>query len=309
MKGFKVRNGGFLGLYLLICLMAIYGMSLPSLQAFELTEKQGVRLSAPNGGESWVLGQTKEIKWVYTGPQAASQRWKLVLIKGQNAVGTIADNVSGDRYNWKVGQYTGGTAVLASDYKIFIWNEATAQVRDASDGFFEIKFVSVGGPLQEKKPSVKMEKKPPEMEKKPPDVERRIETPAMQLLPDLVIKEVGCKKEHWYPTGGAWGQSVNNPLVLKMYFQIANQGDGDAVEGPFARVICHQGIMICDWIPGTINFSGEKIRFKAKTETVNILWCRLPETTCRDFSVIVDPDNTIREKNEWNNEFRFTCPE
>ena len=94
-----------------------------------------------------------------------------------------------------------------------------------------------------------------------------------------------------------------------MHFHIANQGDGDAVEGPFASVICHQGIMICDWIPGTINFSGEKIRLKAKTETVNILWCRLPETTCRDFSVIVDPDNTIREKNELNNEFRFTCPE
>lgn len=309
MKVFKARNGGFLGLYLLICLMALYGVALTSVQAFELVEQQKVRLSTPNGGESWILGQTKEIRWVYTGPQSASQRWKLVLIKGQTPIGTIADNVAGDRYNWKVGQYTGGTAVLASDYKIWIANEATAQVRDASDRFFEIKFVSVGGPLEEKKPSVKLEKKPPEMEKKPPDVERRIETPAMQLLPDLVIKEVGCVKEYWFPTGGAWAQSGNNPLVLKMHFHIANQGDGDTVEKPFASVICHQGIMICDWIPGTINWSGEKIPLKAKTETVKILWCRLPETTCRDFSVIVDPDNTIREKNELNNEFRFTCPE
>ena len=99
-------------------------------------------VSSPKAGDSWKLGETKNIQWSYSSPQAVPQNWKLVLMKGSTVVGTIADNVSGSSYSWRVGQYIGGNATPGTDYKIQITHVTSTQISNNS-GVFSILFSSV----------------------------------------------------------------------------------------------------------------------------------------------------------------------
>ncbi len=95
----------------------------------------------PNGGERLGLGSQKQITWNSVG---LDNNLKITLWKGGSYVGLIANNVVADlgTYLWTVGEYSGGTASLGTDYTIKIKEKGTA-VADTSDSNFEITQPSI----------------------------------------------------------------------------------------------------------------------------------------------------------------------
>ena len=93
-------------------------------------------VTPPNGGESWAKGSTKLITWTAAG---VGGNVKLILLKAGVKMGDIAASVpaSQQSYSWTVGNYEGGTADPASDYKIRVRTLDNAQ-NDTSDGTFTI---------------------------------------------------------------------------------------------------------------------------------------------------------------------------
>ena len=103
--------------------------------ATDSSHAASVTLKSPKAGEAWKLGETKNIEWNYSGPDPGAQKWKLVLKKGAADVGTIANKVSGSRYSWSVGKYTGGNATPGADYTIQVLNVASSQIKSSSGAF------------------------------------------------------------------------------------------------------------------------------------------------------------------------------
>ena len=103
--------------------------------ATDSSHAASVTLKSPKAGEAWKLGETKNIEWNYSGPEPGAQKWKLVLKKGAADVGTIANKVSGSRYSWSVGQYTGGNATPGADYTIQVLNVASSKIKSSSGAF------------------------------------------------------------------------------------------------------------------------------------------------------------------------------
>jgi hypothetical protein len=90
----------------------------------------------PNGGEKWVLGETKVIRWRTVD---LTNNIKIVLFKDGNRLGPIVNNIdpSTGLYSWTVGTYQGGKALTGSGFKIKI-KELNTPINDLSDGGFEI---------------------------------------------------------------------------------------------------------------------------------------------------------------------------
>ncbi len=108
---------------------------------FTITVVGGILvLSSPNGGESWTLGDYRNITWTASG---VSDTLKLTLLKDGSQVGVIASGVdaSAGGYAWTVGEYIGGMAVTGSGYTVKIKEQGTA-VADESDAAFTITAVS-----------------------------------------------------------------------------------------------------------------------------------------------------------------------
>jgi len=95
------------------------------------TLSPGITVTAPNGGQTWTIGNVKQITWRSGG---LTNQIKISLWKDNVLVGTIATVApAGSPYAWTVGSYTGGTAAAGSGYTIKI-KEIGTTVTDTSDG-------------------------------------------------------------------------------------------------------------------------------------------------------------------------------
>ncbi len=139
---------------LILCLIALL-MTMSTVHA-----QVSFIVSSPKAGDTWKIGETKNIEWSYSSPQAVSQNWKLELMKGSTVVGTIANNVSGSSKSWVVGQYAGGNATPGADYKIRVSHVTQTQINQNS-GVFSIIF----SPIAQK---VKAPTQPPILQKTDP---------------------------------------------------------------------------------------------------------------------------------------------
>ena len=100
-----------------------------------------LNITAPNGGEKWLIGSTRNITWTTN----LNGYCKVVLYRGstgpQTRVGRIGSGtqISNKIMSWKVGSYDGGTGTAppGNDYWIVIKSEAVAK-SDASNGPFTL---------------------------------------------------------------------------------------------------------------------------------------------------------------------------
>jgi hypothetical protein len=99
----------------------------------------GLQIIAPNGGEHWKIGTTREIRWDALGVALGA---KIFLYQGLRCLGEIAavEDVESLSYLWKVGSCLGRTAAPGPDYRIQIrsQNGKTYQWTDSSDAGFSL---------------------------------------------------------------------------------------------------------------------------------------------------------------------------
>jgi hypothetical protein len=103
--------------------------------SFEIAKFFG--LTSPDGGETWLLGTTRDITWKV--PRSFSGQLRIMLLKNSKSVeiATINNPTSGS-YSWIVGKYKGGIANEGTGYKIKIEAVGTT-ISDESDAPFELK--------------------------------------------------------------------------------------------------------------------------------------------------------------------------
>ncbi len=101
-------------------------------------------ITAPNGGETLILGQTVQITWTANG---ISQKLKLQLHQGGTVLGIIANNLDAvpSTYTWTVGRYGASTAAAGTNYRIRIVTTDNAK-EDFSDRNFSIAAGSSSAP-------------------------------------------------------------------------------------------------------------------------------------------------------------------
>lgn len=79
----------------------------------------GLSVESPRGGENWEIGSTQAIAWIATNLQ---ENCRLYLLKDGQVKGLIRDSFppgSGlGSWNWKVGDYQGGTATAGGGYTV-----------------------------------------------------------------------------------------------------------------------------------------------------------------------------------------------
>jgi molybdopterin-binding protein len=98
---------------------------------------QGINVSVPNGGESWLAGTTQTIRWTYSG--AVGSFVKIDLYKGgvfNSAIVASASSGTGGNgsYNWPI------PANLApgADYRIKVTSTTNGTLTDISNNNFTI---------------------------------------------------------------------------------------------------------------------------------------------------------------------------
>ncbi|MCL4838543.1 MAG: GPI anchored serine-threonine rich family protein [Thermoanaerobaculia bacterium] len=103
-----------------------------------------LKLTAPNGGESWRLGSAQTISWTSTN-LAGQVQLELVRPDG-GLVGVIASGLpaAGSR-PWNAGDHIGGR-VTAGDYLVRARSQAQPARQDESDGTFHLLSALVAGP-------------------------------------------------------------------------------------------------------------------------------------------------------------------
>jgi hypothetical protein len=103
--------------------------------------RDGIVLKTPNGGESWGVGSTQQISWIWSG--SAAETVKVELYKGGVLNRTI-DIVTGQGGigwdNWAIPS----TQALGSDYKIKVTSLTNPTYTDQSDANFGIQ---LAGPV------------------------------------------------------------------------------------------------------------------------------------------------------------------
>ena len=129
--GYEIDCTGFVGSGTRVQLNELYGCKV----------KPCITVLSPNGGESWVIGNTYTISWNHNFSQHKEYVGKITLLKGGNFYGNIASITSGATgYPWQVGNIKGGVGT-GNDYKVKI--EFTNQsgkivATDVSDNYFSI---------------------------------------------------------------------------------------------------------------------------------------------------------------------------
>jgi uncharacterized protein (DUF362 family) len=93
-------------------------------------------LTSPNGGESLIKGTVHQVTWKAAG---FTGHLKITLLKNGVTVGIIAPDVAPapGTYSWRVGDYTGGSAVTGTGYTIKIKIKG-ATIQDSSNTTFVI---------------------------------------------------------------------------------------------------------------------------------------------------------------------------
>jgi hypothetical protein len=110
---------------------------------FNLTGGEVLTVTAPNGGEDWLVDSLQVITWNAQGVGDL----RITLWQGTTKLGIIADNISSSpgSYAWIVGQHSNGTAFPGPGYKIKISEKGTT-LCDTSDDPFNITGVTVISP-------------------------------------------------------------------------------------------------------------------------------------------------------------------
>jgi hypothetical protein len=82
-------------------------------------QEKTIYINSPNGGEEWTLGSAHSIKWSAPG---IKDNMRISLYKGSNKLGDIVAGIPASlkSYNWKVGNYLGGTTTAGCSYIIKI---------------------------------------------------------------------------------------------------------------------------------------------------------------------------------------------
>jgi hypothetical protein len=105
--------------------------------SFTLVPTAAIKVTGPNGGETWKRGTTQTISWEYTGSPGSSV--KIVLLKGDSVVETIANSVSAGHngkgsYSWPISS----SGPTGSDYKVSVQSTSQYSVKDSSDSSFTL---------------------------------------------------------------------------------------------------------------------------------------------------------------------------
>jgi len=97
-----------------------------------------ISVVSPNGGENWPIGTSHNIVWDQAG--LTSNTVNIKLYKDAQFLATIASNYTSasSSYNWKAGDYAGGTAQPGSGYSILVESFANPALSDITDGVFTI---------------------------------------------------------------------------------------------------------------------------------------------------------------------------
>ena len=98
----------------------------------DFTLSPGITVTAPNGGQTWKIGVTKQIAWRYGG---LTNLIKITLWKEGGWEGVIASNLdpADKSFTWTVGRLSDGSIVVPGVYKIKI-KEIGTTTADTSDG-------------------------------------------------------------------------------------------------------------------------------------------------------------------------------
>jgi len=101
----------------------------------------GISLEKPNGGESWNIGDTYDIKWNSNQVQV---NIILKLKKGNTLLGSIAWNIPNTgTYSWTIDDIAGTPIQPGNDYKVMVRSFENHIIEDESNGVFEIKNASI----------------------------------------------------------------------------------------------------------------------------------------------------------------------
>jgi hypothetical protein len=93
-----------------------------------------LKVTSPNGGETWALGSQQPITWAFSG---SSGTVKIVLIRNRVHLGIIQEGVpaTAGSIRWTVGQYVGGTAPAGAGYSIRIRHSGGEPLDDSNGPF------------------------------------------------------------------------------------------------------------------------------------------------------------------------------
>lgn len=97
-----------------------------------------ITVSAPAGGEAWLIGSTQAISWLSNG---LSGNVNINLYKGASNLGAIATGipVGNGVYNWKAGYLKNGTKVAAgSTYRVSVASAANKTITGISKAYFSL---------------------------------------------------------------------------------------------------------------------------------------------------------------------------
>jgi PKD repeat protein len=96
-----------------------------------------IRITSPNGGETWQRGTTRTVTWDYTGNPGSTV--KIVLTKAGTTVGTIKSTTSigsGGKgsYTWAISK----SGMTGNDFRVSVQSVSQSTIKDTSDNYFTI---------------------------------------------------------------------------------------------------------------------------------------------------------------------------
>jgi len=114
----------FFGMFFIIVFLVTAGFS------------QSIKVTSPNGGESWQLGSTHNITWNTSG---VSGNIIIKLLKSGTMLGSIAWNIPNTgSYSWTINNISGTPIQPGNDYKVLVRSFNNHSIQDESDINFSI---------------------------------------------------------------------------------------------------------------------------------------------------------------------------
>jgi hypothetical protein len=101
-------------------------------------------LSAPDGGEAWIIGSTQRISWTSNG---VTGNVNLYLYRGTTNLGLVASGISVDAggYSWKAGYLkSGAKAPVATNYRMSIVSAVNKNNKATSASYFGLVKPKIG---------------------------------------------------------------------------------------------------------------------------------------------------------------------